>query len=67
LWQESDALIEKVEKIQAKKRAAKKAADEKNAKEKTEKEKEAEIEELVDAIKKGKEKHKKAAGKKSKK
>ncbi|KAF5987426.1 alcohol dehydrogenase [Fusarium coicis] len=67
LWQESDALIEKVEKIQAKKRAAKKAADEKNAKEKTEKEKEAEIEELVDAIKKGKEKHKKAAGKKGKK
>ncbi|KAF5537717.1 alcohol dehydrogenase [Fusarium mexicanum] len=67
LWQESDALIEKVEKIQAKKRAAKKAADGKNAKEKTEKEKEAEIEELVDAIKKGKEKHKKAAGKKGKK
>ncbi|KAH7250268.1 uncharacterized protein BKA55DRAFT_569108 [Fusarium redolens] len=67
LWEESDALIEKVEKIQAKKRAAKKAADEKNAKEKTEKEKEAEIEELVDAIKKGKEKHKKAAGKKGKK
>ncbi|KAF5606541.1 alcohol dehydrogenase [Fusarium subglutinans] len=67
LWQESDALIEKVEKIQAKKRAAKKAADEKNAKEKTEKEKEAEIEELVDAIKKGKEKHKKAAGNKGKK
>ncbi|KAI1016638.1 hypothetical protein LB504_007024 [Fusarium proliferatum] len=67
LWQESDALIEKVEKIQAKKRAAHKAADEKNAKEKTEKEKEAEIEELVDAIKKGKEKHKKAAGKKGKK
>ncbi|KAF5990316.1 alcohol dehydrogenase [Fusarium bulbicola] len=67
LWQESDALIEKVEKIQAKKRAAKKAADEKNAKEKTEKEKEAEIEELVDAIEKGKEKHKKAAGKKGKK
>ncbi|KAF5632777.1 alcohol dehydrogenase [Fusarium sp. NRRL 52700] len=67
LWQESDALIEKVEKIQAKKRAAKKAADEKTAKEKTEKEKEAEIEELVDAIKKGKEKHKKAAGKKGKK
>ncbi|CVK87583.1 related to retinol dehydrogenase 13 [Fusarium mangiferae] len=67
LWQESDALIEKVEKIQAKKRAAQKAADEKNAKEKTEKEKEAEIEELVDAIKKGKEKHKKAAGKKGKK
>ncbi|KAF4441527.1 alcohol dehydrogenase [Fusarium acutatum] len=67
LWQESDALIEKVEKIQAKKRAAKKAADEKNVKEKTEKEKEAEIEELVDAIKKGKEKHKKAAGKKGKK
>ncbi|KAF5547969.1 alcohol dehydrogenase [Fusarium napiforme] len=67
LWQESDALIEKVEKIQAKKRAAKKAAEEKNAKEKTEKEKEAEIEELVDAIKKGKEKHKKAAGKKGKK
>ncbi|KAI1010666.1 hypothetical protein LB503_005030 [Fusarium chuoi] len=67
LWQESDALIENVEKIQAKKRAAKKATDEKNAKEKTEKEKEAEIEELVDAIKKGKEKHKKAAGKKGKK
>ncbi|KAI1041887.1 hypothetical protein LB505_007663 [Fusarium chuoi] len=67
LWQESDALIEKVEKIQAKKRAAKKATDEKNAKEKTEKEKEAEIEELVDAIKKGKEKHKKVAGKKGKK
>ncbi|KAF5715664.1 alcohol dehydrogenase [Fusarium globosum] len=67
LWQESDALIEKVEKIQAKKRAAKKAANEKNAKEKTEKEKEAEIEELVDAIKKGKEKHKKAAGNKGKK
>ncbi|KAF4452977.1 alcohol dehydrogenase [Fusarium austroafricanum] len=67
LWQESDALIEKVEKIQARKRAAQKAADEKKSKEKTEKEKEAEIEELVDAIKKGKEKHKKAAGKKGKK
>ncbi|KAF9769247.1 hypothetical protein IL306_013334 [Fusarium sp. DS 682] len=66
LWEESDALVEKVEKIQAKKRAAKKAADEK-AKEKTEQEKEAEIEELVDAIKKGKEKQKKSAGKKGKK
>ncbi|KAF4340209.1 alcohol dehydrogenase [Fusarium beomiforme] len=67
LWEESDALIEKVEKIQAKKRAAKKAADEKKAKEKTEQEKEAEIEELVDVIKKGKEKQKKSAGKKGKK
>ncbi|KAL2677269.1 hypothetical protein Neosp_011038 [[Neocosmospora] mangrovei] len=67
LWEESDGLIEKVEKIQAKKRAAQKAADEKKAKEKTEKEKEAEIEELVDAIKKGKEKEKKTAGKKKNK
>ncbi|KAJ4318917.1 hypothetical protein N0V84_006635 [Fusarium piperis] len=64
LWEESDALIEKVEKIQAKKRAAQKAADEKKAKEKSEKEKKEEIEELVDAIKKGKEKEKKSAGKK---
>ena len=56
LWEESDNLIEKVEKIQAKKRAMEKAAEEKAAKDKTEKEKEAEIEELVDAIKKGKEK-----------
>ncbi|KAF5021745.1 hypothetical protein F66182_6195 [Fusarium sp. NRRL 66182] len=61
LWEESDALIEKVEKIQAKKRANQKAADEMKNKEKSEKEQEAEIEELVDAIKKGKEK---AAGKK---
>ncbi|KAJ4024535.1 hypothetical protein NW752_003104 [Fusarium irregulare] len=56
LWEESDNLIEKVEKIQAKKRAMEKAAEEKASKDKTEKEKEAEIEELVDAIKKGKEK-----------
>ncbi|KAM0240304.1 hypothetical protein ACHAPO_002200 [Fusarium lateritium] len=69
LWEESDNLIEKVEKIEAKKRAAKKAADEKSAKEKTEKEKEAEIEELVEAIKKGKEKaaaKEKTSGKKKK-
>ncbi|KAJ4256756.1 hypothetical protein NW762_008852 [Fusarium torreyae] len=63
LWEESDALIEKVEKIQAKKRAAQKATDEKKAKEDSKKEQDAEIEELVDAIKKGKEKEKKAAGK----
>ncbi|KAH6955595.1 hypothetical protein DER45DRAFT_616928 [Fusarium avenaceum] len=67
LWEESDTLIEKVEKIQAKKRAAQKAADEKKAKEETKKEKDAEVEELLEAIKKGKEQQKKNAGKKGKK
>ncbi|KAF4468945.1 alcohol dehydrogenase [Fusarium albosuccineum] len=60
LWQESDNLIEKVEKIQAKKRATQKAADEKKAKQKTEQDQKEEIQGMVDAIKKGKEKENKS-------
>ncbi|KAJ3502907.1 hypothetical protein NM208_g16623 [Fusarium decemcellulare] len=60
LWQESDNLIEKVEKIQAKKRAAQKAADEKKAKQKSEQDQKEEIQGMVDAIKKGKEKENKS-------
>lgn len=58
LWEESDALIEKLEKEQAKKRAAKKASEEKSQEEKKERQAKDEIEGLVDAIKKGKEKQK---------
>ncbi|KAF4974447.1 hypothetical protein FZEAL_8647 [Fusarium zealandicum] len=63
LWEETDALIEKVEKIEAKKRAAQKAADDKTAKNKSDQEKKEEMQGLVDAIKKGKDKEKKAPGK----
>ncbi|KAH7146302.1 hypothetical protein EDB81DRAFT_794825 [Dactylonectria macrodidyma] len=78
LWEDSDALIEKVEKIQAKKRAAKKAEeearakeqkaqDEAKAREKKAQEQKEEVRGLVDAIKKGKEQEKqKAKAKKSK-
>ena len=59
LWEESDALIERVEKAEAKKRAAQKAEDEKK-KEKTKEEvQKEEIDSLMSAIKKGKEQGKK--------
>lgn len=58
LWQESDALIEKTEKAAAKKRAQNKANEDKQAEEDKEKEKAAEVESLVAAIKKGKEREK---------
>ncbi|KAM5342327.1 hypothetical protein ACJ41O_013293 [Fusarium nematophilum] len=67
LWEESDSLIERVEKLQAKKRAAQKAADEKQAKQKGEQDQKEEIEGLVDAIKKGKAKEKQKAVGKTKK
>lgn len=62
LWEESDALIERVEKAQAKKRAAEKGQKDKAEQEKTEKEeqrrKQAEVEDLVETIRQGKEKAK---------
>ncbi|KAI5464995.1 hypothetical protein BGZ63DRAFT_350946 [Mariannaea sp. PMI_226] len=67
LWEESDALIEKVEKAQAKKRGAQKAQEDVKAKETKEKEQAEEIQSLVDAIKKGKENEKLNAGTKDKK
>ncbi|KAK3186336.1 hypothetical protein K4F52_004874 [Lecanicillium sp. MT-2017a] len=69
LWEESDALIESVEKSQAKKRANEKAAQSKNEEAEKEQEQAAEVESLMKAIKKGKEKakdkenqHKKGGG-----
>lgn len=68
LWEESDALVERVEKQQAKRRAMQKGQEEKLETEKAEKAKQDEIQGLVDAIKKGKEKEKqKASGKNKKK
>lgn len=58
LWEESDALIEKTEKAAAKKRAQEKANEDKQAEQDKEKEKAAEVESLVAAIKKGKEREK---------
>ncbi|KJZ74552.1 hypothetical protein HIM_06148 [Hirsutella minnesotensis 3608] len=55
LWEESDALIERVEKEQAKKRAIQKAQKDKHEQQKDEKKKMDEIEGLVETIRKGKE------------
>jgi NAD(P)-dependent dehydrogenase (short-subunit alcohol dehydrogenase family) len=60
LWEESDALIERVEKEQAKKRAAEKATEAKTAETTEERERMAEVESLMTAIKKGKEREKAA-------
>jgi NAD(P)-dependent dehydrogenase (short-subunit alcohol dehydrogenase family) len=54
LWEESDALIERLEKTQAKKRAGEKAEKEKSSRRREEKEKMADIESLMGAIRKGK-------------
>ena len=54
LWEESDALIEKMEKSQAKKRASRKSDDEKSIKKREDKERSDEVESLMSAIKKGK-------------
>lgn len=72
LWEESDALIERIEKASAKKRAIKKAQEDKEDIEKKDKESKEEIASLVDAIKKGKQQEKhngegKTKGKKGKK
>lgn len=68
LWEESDALIEKVEKQEAKKRAVQRADADKAEMKKAEDEKQKEVESLVEAIRKGKEKEKqKTAGKSKKK
>ncbi|KAM0263005.1 hypothetical protein ACHAQJ_001383 [Trichoderma viride] len=69
LWEESDALIERTEKAAAKKRAQRKAKEDKLAEEKEQKAKADEVESLVAAIKKGKEKEKqqKQGGNKSNK
>jgi NAD(P)-dependent dehydrogenase (short-subunit alcohol dehydrogenase family) len=56
LWEDSDTLIERVEKEQAKKRAAAKVAKDKEDKEKKDREAKEDIDGLVSAIKKGKEK-----------
>lgn len=64
LWEESDALIEKVEKVQAKKRASRKAEDEKASKKREEKERADEVESLMGAIKRGKAKEKSSKDKK---
>jgi NAD(P)-dependent dehydrogenase (short-subunit alcohol dehydrogenase family) len=53
LWEESDALIERVEKAEAKKRGAQKAKDNKSKEKAKEDEQKAEIESLMGAIKKG--------------
>ncbi|PNY29132.1 oxidoreductase [Tolypocladium capitatum] len=55
LWEDSDALIERVEKAQAKKRAAQKAEQDRWEKEQEEEKRLEEVEELVNTIKKGKE------------
>ncbi|KAF4505993.1 hypothetical protein G6O67_006123 [Ophiocordyceps sinensis] len=55
LWEESDALIERVEKQQAKKRAADKAQQERRANKEEEGRKMEELGGLVDTIRKGKE------------
>ncbi|KAL3953984.1 hypothetical protein ACCO45_011940 [Purpureocillium lilacinum] len=60
LWQESDALIERVEKAQAKKRAVQKAEKDKQEQEDEARRKAEELGGLVDAIKKGKEREKQA-------
>lgn len=56
LWEESDALIERLEKTQAKKRATEKVEKEKSSKRREEKEKMSDVESLMGAIRKGKEK-----------
>lgn len=58
LWEESDALIEKTEKAAAKKRAVDKANDVKAEEKKNEEERVKEINDLMGAIKKGKEREK---------
>ncbi|CAI6082794.1 unnamed protein product [Clonostachys chloroleuca] len=54
LWEESDALIEKVEKAAAKKRASEKVKETKSAEAKEDQERAEEIESLMSAIRKGK-------------
>ncbi|XWX01273.1 hypothetical protein V2A60_009299 [Cordyceps javanica] len=58
LWEESDALIEKMEKMHAKQRAQEKAAEVKNQEKKKEQEQVKEIESLMAAVKKGKQQQK---------
>ncbi|KAK7416226.1 hypothetical protein QQZ08_012077 [Neonectria magnoliae] len=67
LWEDSDALIEKVERLQAKKRAAMKAQADAKEKQKQDQEKKEDVQGLVDAIKKGKEQEKQKAATKTKK
>ena len=55
LWEESDSLIERVEKAQARLRAAQKVENEQSDKDQAEKKRMTEVEGLVDAIRKGKE------------
>lgn len=66
LWEESDSLIEKVEKAQAKKRAARRADHDKSAEKKEEQQRTEEVESLMSAIKKGKAKEKSKDEKKDK-
>lgn len=66
LWEESDALIERVEKSQAKKRASQKVEKEKASKKREEKERSAEVESLMGAIRKGKDKEKERSKEKEK-
>ncbi|KAK0386008.1 hypothetical protein NLU13_5845 [Sarocladium strictum] len=58
LWEESDALIERVEKAEAKKRAAQKAKEDKAKEKAKEDEQKAEIESLMSAVKKGRDRAK---------
>ncbi|PHH85384.1 hypothetical protein CDD83_481 [Cordyceps sp. RAO-2017] len=58
LWEESDALIERVEKEQARKRGAAKAEQDKQDKEAEDKKRTEEVEGLVETIRKGKERQK---------
>ncbi|CAM1503192.1 Fc.00g079680.m01.CDS01 [Cosmosporella sp. VM-42] len=67
LWEETDALIEKVEKQEAKRRAVKKAEADKMEMKREEQEKQKEVESLVEAIKKGKEKEKQKESRRSRK
>ncbi|SPN98485.1 probable retinol dehydrogenase 13 [Cephalotrichum gorgonifer] len=66
LWEESDKLIEVVEKEQAAKRAKEKKKAEERAKEEKEAEKAKEVEALVNAIKKGRENEKAKESEKAK-
>lgn len=67
LWEESDALIERVEKAEAKKRGLKKAQDDRTEEQKKEDEQKKEVEALMAAIRKGKANEQKTAEEKVKK
>ncbi|RDA86963.1 hypothetical protein CP532_6704, partial [Ophiocordyceps camponoti-leonardi (nom. inval.)] len=62
LWEETDALIERIEKEQAKRRGAEKARRKKMEEEEEERRKADEVGSLVEAIKKGKEAQKRQKG-----